>query len=359
MIRFLFPRTKRCTLYPVPFSSASQKGFSALSLFFMGLVLLILMNFTGFFKHPKSPITDTNIYTSSGSKQIDGKGLHMTNLDFESPTPTPTTPITPVPTRPGVTITPTPTGKYCPHYSIPIDCECDPHLSVGLYCNGNFPPDGIPVCLGETPQCLSRASEDSSCNWYCMGKPVIYLYPTKPTYVDVTVSGNIIESIPLVEKGRLHSATSSQGWFGVLAMPGGILLYKNNYYRELYYESSQQELNPPNHGIFIKTENIEEELRIQTMKLGLDTMESNEFVEYWTPRLKALNKKYILFSILDKKEKERTDHVEINPKPDTFIEFIAYFKGVDEEFETKLFNPPTPPKRIGFTAVEWGGIIDR
>lgn len=349
MIRFLFPRTKRCTLCPEPFSSASQKGFSALSLFFMGLVLLILMNFTGFFAHPKSPITDTNIYTSSGSKQIDGKGLHMTNLDFESPTPTPTTPITPVPTRPGVTITPTPTGKYCPHYSIPIDCECDPHLSVGLYCNGNFPPDGMPVCLGETPECKAHASKDSSCNWYCMGKPVIYLYPTKPTYVDVTVSGNIIESIP----------EYNNGWFGVLALPGGVLFYKNNYYRELYYESSQEKLNPPDNGIFLETSTLKEGLKKQVLKLGLIDIEAQEFVDYWTPRLKALNKKYILFSILDKKEKERTDHVEINPKPDTFIEFIAYFKGVDEEFETKLFNPPTPPKRIRFTAVEWGGVIDR
>ena len=182
-----------------------------------------------------------------------------------------------------------------------------------------------------------------------MGKPVIYLYPEKPTFVDVTVSGNIVESIP----------EYNNGWFGVLAMPSGVLKYQGNYYRELYYESESKTLNAPNNGMFIKTENIRNELKIKTQKLGLNSFESEEFVEYWTPRLTDLNKKYIFFSILDREEKERTDHVEISPKPDTFIQFIAYFKGVDEKFETKLFDPPTPPKRIGFTAIEWGGVIDR
>ncbi len=324
-----------------------SKGFSALSLFFMGLILLVIMNFTGFFKHPKSPITDTNVYNASGSKQIDSTGLHMVDIDFESPTPTPTS--IPVPTLPGVTRTPTPTSNYCPHYGERVGCMCDPNLPLGLYCNGNFPPLANPVCMGDTIQCQARASEDSSCKWFCMGKPVIYLYPTKPTYVDVTVSGNIVESIP----------EYNNGWFGVLAMPGGVLFYKNNYYRELYYESSQEELNPPDNGIFLETTTLRQELKNQVLKLGLIDIEAQEFVDYWTPRLQALNKKYILFSILDKEEKERTDHVEINPKPDTFIEFIAYFKGADEKFEIKLFNPSTPPRRIGFTAVEWGGVIDR
>lgn len=330
-------------------STKQQKGFSALSLFFMGLVLLVIMNFTGFFKHPKSPISDTNTYTSSGSKQIDGKGLHMTDLDFDSPTPTPTIPITPVPTQPGITIIPTPTGNYCPHYGERIGCTCNPNLPIGLYCNGNFPPLANPTCTGDTPQCQARASEDPSCHWYCMGKPVIYLYPEKPTFVDVTVSGNIVESIP----------EYNNGWFGVMALPGGVLKYQNQYFRELYYESESKTLNAPNNGMFIKSENLSEKLKSTTEKLGLNSFESEEFVNYWTPRLLALNKKYIFFSILDREEKERTDHVEISPKPDTFIQFIAYFKGVNEKFETKLFDPPTPPKRIGFTAIEWGGVIDR
>jgi preprotein translocase subunit SecA len=115
----------------------------------------------------------------------------------------------------------------------------------------------------------------------------------------------------------------------------------------------------PNNGIFINSENLSEELKSSTEKLGLNSFESEEFVNYWTPRLTDLNKKYIFFSILDREEKERTDHVEISPKPDTFIQFIAYFKGFDEKFDTNEFVYPEKQERKGFTAIEWGGVIDR
>ena len=223
-----YPRTKRYTLSPVLFSSASQKGFSALSLFFMGLILLILMNFTGFFTHPKSPITDKNVYTATDAKKLDVKeGLHMVDLDFKPPA------------APTISGTPTPTSAVCISDSgkktDPSVCKC-PYFTF-LCVNGkavemNGHPNEFPY---NDSLCKTYAKEGDG--YYCIGKPVIYLYPEKPTYVDVTVSGNIVESIPLVEKGRLRTATSSQGWFGVLAMPGGVLKYKNQYFRELYYES--------------------------------------------------------------------------------------------------------------------------
>jgi len=93
-----------------------QKGFSALSLFFMGLILLILMNFTGFFTHPKSPITDSTVYTASGSGQLDGKGLHMVDVYFETATlmpPPPTSTLQPTP-LPQPIATPTPTSSITP-----------------------------------------------------------------------------------------------------------------------------------------------------------------------------------------------------------------------------------------------------
>ncbi|HVT01646.1 MAG TPA: hypothetical protein VHE53_05480, partial [Patescibacteria group bacterium] len=61
---------------------------------------------------------------------------------------------------------------------------------------------------------------------YCVGKPVIYLYPTKPTLVDVSVktSGRIVVSDPLYP---------DDGWRSVLANPDGKLIYKNKKYKEL------------------------------------------------------------------------------------------------------------------------------
>lgn len=91
----------------------SQKGFSALSLFLMGLGILMIMSFTGFFIHPKSPVTETTVYNASGSRQLDGKGLHMVDVDFVTAAPTPTS--APQPTSaPLPTATPTPTSSITP-----------------------------------------------------------------------------------------------------------------------------------------------------------------------------------------------------------------------------------------------------
>ena len=347
MSMFLYPPTKRCPLLK-SFTTNSQKGFAALPLFLMGLVLIILMNFNGFFTHPKSLITDKTAYKASGSRQIDKKGLHMVDVEFESPTPT------------VVPSIPTPVDVCYHDLSRRVDpniCTCDFALLVN--CKNDSCVEIRPGKNSNELKTITCAIADNfeycrlfgkeGDGWYCIGKPVIYLYPQKPTYVDVTVSGNVVESIP----------EYNNGWFGVLAMPGGVLKYNDQYYRELYYEATTPTLNAPDNGVFIKTEYLKQELEFYTKQLGLLKNESEEFVDYWLPRLQNLNKKYIFFSILSAEEKQRTDRVEISPKPDVFIEFIAYFKGSDEPTGVRPLKLPAVPGRIGFTAVEWGGVIDR
>lgn len=312
------------------------------------------MGGTGFFAHPKSPVPDNATYTATGAKQINSKeGLHMVDLDFSTPTPPPPAPIPTVAIPPYI---PPPAGGCTPYTEI-NGCTCQaPPYAIWVYCNGKIPMNPSPDCMvgpnGDTTFCDSLIRNNPSCIAYCMGKPVIYLYPLIPTYVNVSIvtPGNIVESIPQIETGNT--------WQNVLALPGGILKYKNAYYRELYYESSQDKVKAPDNGMFINTQNLKQELKVQTENLGLLPNESDEFVAYWLPRLQQLNKPYIFFSVISKEEKERTDHVEISPKPDVFIEFIAYFKGVDEKFQTKPFAILKPSKRIGFTAVEWGGVIE-
>ncbi len=187
---------------------------------------------------------------------------------------------------------------------------------------------------------------------YCIGKPVIYLYPERPTYVDVTVKteGNIVVSDPLYPTG---------GWKGVLALPDGTLKYQNKKYRELFYESESHSLNRPKTGIIISMKNLELELRSFITQLGLTKAdEQQEFLDWWIPRLQSIKTDRLFVSILEKNEKERVDQVLISPKPDTMIEFIVYFAPLsDGETVTPLVLPPTP-KRTGFTAIEWGGVID-
>jgi hypothetical protein len=188
--------------------------------------------------------------------------------------------------------------------------------------------------------------------WYCIGKPVIYLYPQKPTFVDVYVKteGKVVVSDPLYPEG---------GWKNVLANPDGTLLYQNEKYRELFYESQSSVLNPPKAGIVISKQELETKLLALIKQLGLTRSDEQlEFLEWWIPRLKALNSPYLFVSILDDDEKKRLDSVEISPKPDTFIDFIAYFKPLSTFEEVTPLVLPSTPKRIGFTAIEWGGVID-
>ena len=223
---------------------------------------------------------------------------------------------------------------------------CDvPTSLTGNPINGSFPkPPGI--------NCLALKAKLDTGGTYCVGKPVIYLYPEKPTSVDVTLTipGEIYISIP---------SYPQSGWKNVLAEPDGTLTYQGKTYHELYYESKVNTNLKPAGGIIIPMSELSGKLSELTGKLGLKSSEQKEFLAYWLPKLEELQKPYILFSVLTSVQKESVDHVEISPKPDTFINFLAYFKGLDFPVETQPLVIPAPTKRTGFTAVEWGGTIDR
>jgi hypothetical protein len=186
---------------------------------------------------------------------------------------------------------------------------------------------------------------------FCLAKPVIYLYPTKDTKVNVKINtpGKIVESIPTYING---------GW-SVLAHPNGALEYNGKTYNELYYESSVTKVNPPTQGFIVEMNNVKEKLKEITTKLGLIKPEQDEFLNYWLPTINNLNTPYLFISVIDEKEKNRIDNVEISPNPDTKIEFLIYFKPVSKLYSVQeLVFPSVPPKRVGFTSVEWGGTID-
>lgn len=200
-------------------------------------------------------------------------------------------------------------------------------------------------------------SFSGTCNgqykYWCNAKPVIYLYPTVPSVINVQVQvpGEITVSDPLYPK---------EGWRDVTAYPNGTLMYKGSTYHELFYESSVTPTSPPKTGIVVPFEQVESMLRHFTIQLGLRSDEQAEFIAYWIPRLTELKKPYVLLSLFTQEEKEQIDNVTITPKPDTFIQMIFYFKGLDKPVSIKpLKLPSVLPQRYGFTAVEWGGILDQ
>lgn len=319
------------------------------------------MSASGLFDVPTSEVTDEGKYTSTGAKQVDGKSLLITELDFSNPTPTDEPETTPRPTNPPVVIpSPTPLPPdACPGYTPTVGCVCySPPNHLAVWCEGRQPPTG-PDCEGSLASCAEQLRNKTGCVEYCAAKPVIYLYPTTPTFVDVkiTTPGRFVDHIPPLEFYQTSDNQTIAGWTNVLAQPSGVLMYQNKYYRELFYDTSISYVKAPTHGIFIESEKLETQLLAFVKLLGLLDDEANEFVDYWVPKLTSLDKKYIFTSIVDIDEKRRVDKVEIQPTPDTFIEFMAYFNAVDEKFEAKPLSLPRKPERIGFTAVEWGGVI--
>lgn len=222
-----------------------------------------------------------------------------------------------------------------------------------------LPPPSGPLCGAHqnVPDC-SKCCPPQVCflqgnGYHCDAKPVIYLYPPKPTFVDVSVDvpGKIVVSDPLYPEG---------GWKRVFAYPNGLITYKEKNYSELFYEALIAKTNPPKTGVITETGKLKPTLDFIVTQLGLTSSEKQELLNFWVPRLTQLNSPYIHVSLYSQMEKDTFDRVRISPTPDVFIQFILYFKPVSEKkvLET-LELPRTPPQRRGFTAVEWGGIIDQ
>lgn len=312
--------------------------------------------------------------------------------------PSPTVPPPATPVRPRPTVPLVPQTKITPVTNVPIkngppakDCGIAHAIHIvgkdaqGKCCVQDGPVNSPSDCCPSVPYCDLRTnpptagSPDISCTcnnkvaiqpnggknqsfchsgtppgpYWCNAKPIIYLYPEEPLYVDVSVwvPGEITVSDPLYPKG---------GWKDVLAYPDGTLLYQGGQYHDLFYESSVTPIDPPERGIVVPMDQAEPTLRNLATKLGLRGYETDDLLAYWIPRLNELQTPYLIISYFPQEQKEQIDAVTIMPKPDTFIEMIFYFKGIEQPIAAKpLQLPQETPARVGFTAVEWGGIIDQ
>lgn len=179
-------------------------------------------------------------------------------------------------------------------------------------------------------------------------KPVIYLYPKEKTDIELSINfeGKILTTFPKLEKS-----------WKVTAYKNGQIFDKktNRFYNSLFWDG---EISfPASHyqyktGFVVEKENLTSFLIEKLEFMGLNTTETNDFIQYWLPILEQNKSTFIHFLVNEKYDIFSTNNVD--PKPETSIRIMMEFFGVDEQISIAPQQLPST-KRNGFTLVEWGG----
>lgn len=181
-----------------------------------------------------------------------------------------------------------------------------------------------------------------------VGKPVLYLYPTKETNVNVNLifDGKIFVDYPKYDE-------SIKGW-NVKAYPDGKIINSDGKeYSYIFWEGNPSK--PVNWdlstGFVVKREDTVEFLQNTLSKMGLTPKEYNEFIVYWYPKMKE--NKYNLIHFAGE-EYTSLAKLTITPTPDSELRVFMLYKALDEKIDLPL-QEIKPFERKGFSVIEWGG----
>ncbi len=176
-------------------------------------------------------------------------------------------------------------------------------------------------------------------------KPVLYLYPTEDTNVKVTF-----------EYPELLTTTYPKydnGWNVLVNENSDIYDANNKWYYALYWEEAPTHFVDFKEGFYVEKDNAIDFLEEKLAVIGLNEREANEFIMYWLPVLEKNEKSLVYFELTDEKQKE--NKLIIEPTPDSLLRVTMHVKKVNKKTNINEQKLETF-ERIGFTAVEWGGI---
>ena len=210
--------------------------------------------------------------------------------------------------------------------------------------------EGDPSCCPTQKESLNFALYEDELVSYedvpptIVKKPAIYLYPQKEikVKVKVDVNGEITKSIPQYVNG-----------WEVTASPKGKIDGKYDY---LFYEARLNSLPQlPEEGWVVAYDELGKWFDKNLAALGLNGKEARDLKEYWIKNLKPA--KYYVIKLLDRNFIDENLKLQVSPTPQTVIRLMLYFKPTDH-FD--ILKAPKPQKtvRVGFTVVEWGGIVE-
>lgn len=207
------------------------------------------------------------------------------------------------------------------------------------------------------------------------GKPVVYLYPTEPTQVEVKLLKPVQFTANLP---HYH-----QGW-RVLAQPDGTLTdlqpeitdcnainstkpgleygrqaCEANSYPYLYWAGNVMDSRYPqaDGGWVVSRAELDYFLKGKLDEMGLNPSEKLEFISYWLPQMLAKDANFFRVSFLQTQQLNQFIPMAVTPTPDTVFRIFLDW----ETLSSKPSQLPEPQQlqhleRNGFTLVEWGGL---
>ena len=180
-----------------------------------------------------------------------------------------------------------------------------------------------------------------------MFKPIIYLYPTTKTEINVKLwtPKNLSHTYP---KYNLEK------WRNIIAQPNGDLEDMDTW-RKLYalYREWKSDIKLNfDEWFVVEWKDITSFLEEKLSTLWLNEREAEEFIVYWLPQME--DNKYNLIRFETIEEQNENMPLNITPKPDTIIRVMMDWKAIDEPIEIPE-QQFTTPERNWFTVVErWG-----
>jgi len=180
----------------------------------------------------------------------------------------------------------------------------------------------------------------------CIAKPVIYLYPTETTEVEVQLelSGTLDCTYPAYQ----------DGW-KVTADPDGTLINHadGREYSYLYWEGTSDVQYDLSHGFVVKGSDTAAFLQEKLAYMGLTPREYNEFIVYWLPLMQ--NNPYNLITFQDTAYTDAA-RLTITPKPDSLLRVFMVYQPLEQPV-TIPEQTLTAFDRKGFSVIEWGGSV--
>lgn len=227
-----------------------------------------------------------------------------------------------------------------------VDLAREQCKAMGFTSNLTTDPNNMDQCITRQRQANYSAKGEDGKN-ICMDSP-LYLYAEKGKNISVKINTKVYSSNPLY----------SENGFNIIMDDNNKMLINGNSYEKLDYDyaSSLRILIPPDKGTIVAKKELDKTLERYAENLGFNAQETKDLINYGKEKILS---PYVFVSFFSQEKSKQILPITFNPKPDTYINYVFYFKQLRKDPKLEFDEPNfEKTERKGFTAVEISGIVE-